>query len=814
MSDLLPEIVFARSQWIPWALGFAVVLLLVSMLSYRGSAMPLRWRLLAWTLRLAGIGLLLFCWLEPMASVERPKPQANTLAVLVDNSGSMRPLVDQPDISDLNPNRPLDATIASFRQVLSDDAAWVLKATEDFRVRKYLFDTSASPIDSFQDWNGTGLSSSIHQALRGIEDRYRGQPLAGIVLLSDGRSTDAASATAAINAAAALQIPVFPVRLERNAAFRDLRIEKVSVLQSEFETAPIAITATVSHTGYDGTDAKIELIDASGALLETQTLRLGPEESPKSAVFRFRPESSGVSAYSLVVRSTTDTSWSTSQLLSNPELRSPAEITLGNNRRFQVVDRGMGPYRILYLAGRPNWEYKFLRRALDEDAELSLTSLVRIAKKEMKFSFRNSKMESTNPLFSGFEDISEEEKEQYDEPVFARLGVQSEGELKQGFPKDAGELFEFHAIIIDDLEHEFLTLDQQQLLRQFVAVRGGALVVLGGQESMRGKGFRDSILGQLLPVYGDAKPIEVAIPAGIDFSTESLRFQLTRDGWLQSFLRLSDNESAERKRLEEMPGFQVWNDTSQLKPGASVLVEGEQADGTKIPLLVSQRFGRGRTSAMMLGDFWRWGLKFEGEGTSPLFQAWRQIMRAMIADVPRSIQIRPSIDPSNPRSANIAISVAGPDFESVDNAIVSLEFRGPGMEAMPVVAQPSETKVGEYESSWIMNAPGVYSVTANVRAADGSLLGTQTSGWVHEPSATEYARLGIDDAFLNRIAEESGGRVLDIDQLDQLGGLIPMEKVPIREVRVFPFWHSPWILCIAISCIALEWLLRRRYGLV
>ena len=36
-----------------------------------------------------------------------------------------------------------------------------------------------------------------------------------------------------------------------------------------------------------------------------------------------------------------------------------------NNTRVLSVDRGKGPYRVLYVAGRPNWEYRFLHRAID-----------------------------------------------------------------------------------------------------------------------------------------------------------------------------------------------------------------------------------------------------------------------------------------------------------------------------------------------------------------------------------------------------------------------------------------------------------------
>ena len=49
-----------------------------------------------------------------------------------------------------------------------------------------------------------------------------------------------------------------------------------------------------------------------------------------------------------------------------------SEATMANNQRALVVDRGGGPFRILYVCGRPNWEFKFLRRALESDDQLEL----------------------------------------------------------------------------------------------------------------------------------------------------------------------------------------------------------------------------------------------------------------------------------------------------------------------------------------------------------------------------------------------------------------------------------------------------------
>jgi uncharacterized membrane protein len=808
--DWMFSFVFARPAWIPYAIAMWIVFLVLALVSYRGSAMAFWQRGLGVSLRMLGIGILLFCLLEPIGSMERPKPQSNSVAVLVDNSRSMRALL-QPVGAD-------DTAIASSPvSWLQDDADWVLDLSRDFRVRKYLFDQSLSPTETFADWNGTGHASTLDQSLKLIQDRYRGQPLAAIVLVSDGQSTeDAAIAEQGAAGEVGHDVPIFPIRLSGLAAQSDVRLDRVGIRESEFETAPVSLTAVVSQDGFDGQNAIVELRDATDRIVQQERLVLGKAREPKTVEFRVRPDKSGIVEYSVLVRLEEEPGWRRNE--SGPvvmESTSRREWTYGNNRRFALVDRGIGPYRILYLAGRPNWEFKFLRRALDEDAEIELTALIRIARKEPKFSFRDSKLESTNPLFSGFEDVSDEEKQQYDEPVFARLGVKQSGELQKGFPKDAEELFQYSAVVIDDLEHDFLTLDQQQLLRQFVSIRGGALLVLGGQESMRGKGFRDSVLGQLLPVYGDMSPVEMETQQGGGVSDGSrIRYQLTREGWLQPYLRLFSQEAEDRARMAAMPAFDVWNRTSQIKPGASVLVEGVvDGEAKSVPLLLAQRFGKGRAGAFMLGDFWKWGLMHEGDTTSPVFQSWRQIVRAMIADVPSPIQLRMEVDPGTGRQCRLVSEVRGEDFQVVENAKVMLQISTPSGESMTAMSDPSAVRAGEYVTELLLTESGPYRVEAEVFAVDGSRLGTAASGWVHEPEVKELARLGIDESRLDQLATQSGARRLTVDQLGGLSAFLPVDRIPIKEVRTYPLWHQPWIVLGALLSLILEWWTRRSHGL-
>ncbi|XZE32172.1 hypothetical protein SH501x_002911 [Pirellulaceae bacterium SH501] len=803
---------FAQPNWIPWVLLVGFLLLIASIISYRGSRMPMRYRFIAIAMRSLGIGLLLACLLEPMGSIEKAKPQANAFALLVDNSQSVRETWKSIGLS-----KGYSEPLAWAQDQLMDETDWVRKLGEEFRLRRYLFDYSLHAIDSFEGIQQSGNESVLIRSLESLFDRYetpngsasdstRGQPLAGVLLFSDGQATDGELLAKLRD----LPVPIYPVVYGESSTLRDLAIVDVTTQQSDFETAPITLSASIAHIGFENKKVTVELRDTQGKEIETKSLTLASDEQTSKVEFRFRPTQLGAQGYQLSVKSNDE---------GNPNAAPTEEWTLLNNKRYQLIDRGRGPYRILYVAGRPNWEHKFLSRALSEDQEVELTSLIRIAKKEPKFSFRDNRVDSSNPLFSGFEDITEEEKEQYDEPVYVRLGVKESGELQKGFPKDLGELYQYRAIVLDDIEPEFFTQEQQSMLRQFVSIRGGGLLALGGQEAMRGSEFSRSVLSQLLPIYADSN-LTTAADLTADPNQEavaSIRMQLSRDGWLQPFMRLADSEAGEKKRLESMPGFQVFNRVRDLKPGSSVLaegmVEGDSESSGPIPLLVTQRFGRGRTAAFLVGDWWRWAMRREGKEPTPLYQAWRQLFRWLITDVPKSLEVVVKKSESNDRARGISVDVKGSDFKALDNAVVQLIAQKPDGSKLELMAEASPDTPGRYETVVLSDDEGVYTVEAKCSGPDGSDLGTVESGWVHEPLAMEFKGLGENRELLNELAEKSGGKVIQWDELDSFVKNVPSDQVPVKEKRVFPLWHQSWVIVAAIACLCFEWGWRRRYGM-
>src|SRR5206468_430036 len=109
-----------------------------------------------------------------------------------------------------------------------------------------------------------------------------------------------------------------------------------------------------------------------------------------------------------------------------------------------------------------------------------------------------------------------------------------------------------------------------------------------------------------------------------------------------------------------------------IKPGASVIATVTDARENKYPALVVQRFGRGRTGALVIGDMWRWGLH-DKEAHADMDKAWRQMMRWLVADVPPRIDFQAEQKTGDPNQAlHLQIRARDKKFQPLDNASVAV----------------------------------------------------------------------------------------------------------------------------------------------
>ena len=793
-------LVWGAAQWLPFAAGAAAVLLALVLWGYWRAGATRGLRLLAGGLKALGILILALCLLEPLFSGTRARPGANTFAVLADNSQSMT----------LKDRDSRQTRADQLKDLTKKESPWLARLQQDFDVRQYAFDTQLRALVGAEALPFDGRASALGAALDGLARRYQGRPVAGVLLFSDGIATDAEAVerlVAQASAAGGAKLPpVYPVLVGGEHPADDIGVERIAVTQTNFEDAPVTLSALVTASGYGGRTVVAQLVDESGKPVEQQRLKLEPEGKPTPVRFRVKPEQAGVSFYRVRVAA------DEGQLKQLDKAGATvAEATGANNSRLVAVDRGRGPYRVLYVAGRPNWEYKFLRRSVQEDDQVKLAGVLRIARREPKFNFLSRAGEETNPLFRGFDPADKQQVEQYDQPVLVRTGAYEDDELRGGFPKTPEELYRFHAVILDDVEAEFFTQDQMLLLKEFVRQRGGGLLMLGGQESFKNGRYDRTPVGDLLPVYADEVP-----PAP---PNARYRLALTREGWLEPWVRLRGEEDVERKRLEAMPAFHTLNQVRGIKPGATVLARAAPADGgDPVPALVEQRFGQGRVGALLIGDLWRWGLRRPADAEPDMEKAWRQTVRWLVADVPRRVEVavapRPAgADGGSDGTLVLTARVRDAAYAPLDNATVTVRVTGPDGAPLDLTAEPAQGEAGRYEAAYVPRQPGAYRAQVTATAPDGSEAGQVQTGWTSDPAAEEFHALRPNAELLTRLAEATGGQVVRADELPDFVAGLPTRRAQITEPYIRPVWHQPWVFALAILCLCAEWGLRRWRGL-
>ena len=784
LTGFLPNAWGAASWALPvgllTAVGFAVLIW-----AYMRSRTSGGMKALLTAMKMVSLGLLALCLLEPMQQTTRPEKGANLMVVMADDSQSLQ-------IKDRGESETRETML---KQKLNDDSDWLASLAEDFDVRRYQFDRRLRPVSNFTDYRADQRGSDLIGNLGLVTQRFAQRPTAGMMLLTDGNASDAGASS--LDSIDWENVPpIYPVVVGKTRPAKDLGITQITSTQTNFESAPVTVTAELLAHGYTGRRVVVQLLDESGEEVDRKEVDRVEDGKRFAVRFKTRPARRGVNVYSVKA-------FAQGEELSVETAESSGEATIVNNEAATIVDRGNGPFRILYVSGRPNWELKFLRRSIQGEEEIDLVALVRIAKREAKFSFRGNTGQKSNSLFKGFESQDDDTTEQHDEPVFLRLGTRDKDELLGGFPKDQQSLFQYDAIVLDDLESKFFTEDQKSLIQQFVSLRGGGLLMLGGQESFGSGEYDRTQIGEILPVYLD----RVAPKLGAKF-----RLSLTREGWLQPWVRIEATETEEKKRLIAMPKFKTLNLTNSIKPGATVLASVHSGENKEYPALVVQPFGKGRTGALMIGDLWRWQLKSDEENED-LKKAWRQTLRWLVSDVPRRVQVEVNRKSDANRTAEIKVRVRDENYKPFDNASIAIEVATPDGKSIELAAEPSDTEPGLYLANFVSNASGAYRATVIANSDDGSEIEQREAGWVSDPDSEEFESLEPNREFLQELARRSGGEVLELDGLDKFVASLEHREVPVVETRSLPWWHRWPIFTIAIGLLVCEWGVRRLKGL-
>ena len=722
-------------------LVFALVFIALGYFHLRYRA-ALRDRIAVALMRSLALSLLIFSLTRPLLEVDTLMPQPNLVALLLDNSVSM----SLPDESGA-------ARGDLVRRQLDPDSGELLRQLRSrYDTRMFEYGAGIRPVESVAGLDFSDGASDLAQALATARDSLRGEPLAGLVVFSDGASPWSAELEKTLLELRAEGIPVHSVglgqaRYANDIALRELRLPK-RILHGSRVIAELGLT----QQGYDGREVELVVEDDS-RILHQQTLRLqGPSQVVKLPL---EIEDSGA------------------RLLRFSLTPQDGEIITANNERYAMPSVLERKPRILHFEGEPRFELKFIRRALADEESLRLTGLIRTA-----------------------------------DAKYYRVGVESGDELKSGFPLTRDELFAYDGLIIGSVEVSLLSRAQQQMIVDFVSLRGGGLLLLGGRQAFAEGGYQDSELRDLLPVVLDDE-------ARSDFSRQ-VRIEPTASAFVHEALVFEADREKSLSRWRGLPPLTVVNPIRQVKPGADLLLTGSAADGEE-PLVVmaAQRFGRGKVLAFAVQNSWLWQMHHEIELDDQTHELlWRQLLRWLVEAAPERLSLIPS---STSTHVGGGIEVRGEalaaDFEAMQQAELRAVVTLPdGRERLTLLgAEGAED--GVYRTEIAADAPGDYELRLELDNGDEKILSRATRIRV-SAAGGEFHDSELNETLLRQVADAAAGSYFAGADSDGLLSVLDTRQRQSRALSRLELWDMPLLFALLILLLVAEWGYRRWRNLV
>ena len=770
-----PPVAFERGQlellapWtVFWLAAGAVAALVFFLLGYRrlGARLGRKGRILLGAARAAAIVLVLLCLLRPQLVLSLVVPQENVVGVLLDDSRSMQ-------IADAGEGlRRGDALLAAFPGTgeNGEEAALGDLLREKFVTRMFRFSDTTERVEATGELGFAGPRTDLLGGLSRVAEELASLPVAGIVLVSDGADTVSGGAEDDFDQALldlrTRGIRVYPVAVGRPEFEADLQVGAPDVPSRVLRGSLLEIRLPLRATGLAGRTARVEALD-EGRIIATETVRFASDSVETSVTLLAPAEEAGARRLRFRVAP------------------FPGEVLTRNNEQSVLVEVDDRPLRLLYFEGQPRWELKFLRRAVGGDPELHVSCLIRTA-----------------------------------EGKFYRVDVASAEELAGGFPDTREELFGYDGVILGSVEASFFSQDQLNMLRDFVSQRGGGLLTLGGTSAYGEGGYRDTPLAEVLPL---ALPEMAAASTGgrerpAPAAFRELSVLPTRAGSLHPVARLDPDPLANEDLYRNLPPLSSVNRLEGPKPGATVLLEGLGPSEEPEPVLLIQRFGRGRSASLTVQDLWVWqmdaSLPLEDETHEVLS---RRLLRWLASESPRRLEVSASpVKSLVGERVTLRARVEDERFLAVNDAFVEAEVTGPEGVITAVPLRWTGQGDGEYSGVHVPAGAGTHRVEIRVEGA----------GLAQGPDAPRAATLFeagvVDDEFfdaeadpdlLSRIAEETGGRVFAPDEAEALLVDLSLAESGTTVVERRDLWNVPAVFLLLFGLLATDWGVRHARGL-
>ncbi|MEA3212669.1 MAG: hypothetical protein QOE70_5726 [Chthoniobacter sp.] len=624
---------------------------------------------------------------------------------------------------------------------------WLQALANECEIELYPFSSEVGenlPLAKVSALKPEGTATRLRDALKRIADRSAGLNVAGLLLLSDGADTREALDDWT---GSERPFPVFTLRPEPPGGWQqepDLRIDAVTTSRRVTVGWKSEFKVKISGQGTRGAPVTVQVFE-NGELRSEMPTQIPDEGGERELAFEFDHAKTGVFTYRVLV----------------PPL--PAEKNKEDNEyalNLEVVD---ARNRLLYVEGIPRWEYKFLRRALLAEQQISPVIF---------FTGADGAPRGGTPVGN----------------VTAEMTPQ--------------QLAFFKIVMLGNIDAKELGEARARNLAKFVE-DGGSLILLGGTKAWTAGGLVETDLGKTLPVHSaEVKTIEGDKPYPVRLN-EAARGHPAFAGDAALWQNIPPV-------LSVFAGF-------TLSPGAETLVTAETPQGLQ-PVVVTQRFGQGKVTAILTDSLWRWQLGPEAGKAKPYERFWTQLISWLLpreealdklrlevfADrdqlfLGEAVELHARLGSENaPKADTVEARITLPDKREI-----------PYRMAPQLVTLPSGKSFPGYALSFLAEEPGLYKVVAAAKVKDQAITSEPFSFFV-KPYSPETVPRPARVEILQAIAQASGGQFFEnVEALNTGLSTLKLLATEEKSAEYRTLWREWPVVAGLMVMLAASWGMRK-----
>jgi hypothetical protein len=591
-------------------------------------------------------------------------------------------------------------------------------------------------------------------AIRQLLSRSRGQPLAGIWVLTDGQSNTGSPPMASAELAKMAGVPLYfygvGLSTPKDIAVASMFSQDICFVDDE---VPVVMRVRSTNLGERTSKATLKLGDQ---VMETKDVQL-TNDGEQVVSMQFTPKKPG--DYELTASM-------------EPVQEEANRTNNADSKKIRVID---GKIKVLLAEQYPRWEFKYIQALLARDRRVQLKTYLAEA-----------------------------------DPQLASL---PNSQYLKTFPQTKAELIEkYDLVILGDLDPKGLSAAQMDNISEFVNKFGGGLIVLAGRRGSPGV-WKGTVLEKLLPVdleQQSAGPRKTSPRDTSDAADRPIKLEVTPMGYDHQMLRLSDKVEESKRIWGRLPPI-FWAATvTRAKPGAMVLmVDPDPNKATragKMPVVAMQQYGLGQVLYVGTDNTWRWRKNAADKYHATL---WGQmVQRLALPHLLGEAKFTQLSSDKKKYATGDKVSIyarlyKAPTYDPVvDETVIGNYESKDGRTRASLTLRKLPEQPGLYRGEFTAPEAGVFNFSVERDQKEKLEIN------IEQPKL-EFGETALNEVQLKSLAETTGGGYFREEDLHKLPDSMKLKTENVKSKLEVDIWSSPAYFLLLLLIVTVEWVGRK-----